>query len=178
MRYIHYIKHKSLYPIKKVVQRIILKSAILTDFHSRPLQFNYLSYKLFLEKYSVTLQKKKVEKKSTLASYVRKWFRKHPENYDFQNAFDKKWQKRCMEFNLSSLFSHIKAVGITLRVFLEGIICYSHTFDNDFWIKRKFTKYLKESCCLAADQHFSFKCFQENAFVNKIFPKSSGLFWV
>ena len=37
-------------------------------------------------------------------------------------------------------------------------------------------KYLKEICCLASDQHLSFICFQENAFVNKTFPKSSGLF--
>ena len=45
-------------------------------------------------------------------------------------------------------------------------ICYSHTFDNNLGIKRKFTKYLKESCCLAADQHFSFIVFSEYAFVS------------
>ena len=30
---------------------------------------------------------------------------------------------------------------------------------------------------MASDQHFSFKFFPQNAFVSKIFPKSSGLFW-
>ena len=54
----------------------------------------------------------------------------------------------------------------TLRVSLESVVCYSHTFENIFWIKQKFTKYLKESSCLACDQHFSFKCFQENVFVS------------
>ena len=39
----------------------------------RPLQFNYLSYKLFLEKKSCQTQKKK-KKKSSLVSYGRKWF--------------------------------------------------------------------------------------------------------
>ena len=39
----------------------------------RPLQFNYLSYKLFLEKKSCQTQKKK-KKISPLVSYRRKWF--------------------------------------------------------------------------------------------------------
>ena len=30
---------------------------------------------------------------------------------------------------------------------------------------------------MASDQHFSLKCFQENAFVSKILPKFAGLFW-
>ena len=54
----------------------------------------------------------------------------------------------------------------TLRGALETIVCYSHTFDNNLGIKRKFTKYLKEICCLAADQHFSFIVFSEYAFVS------------
>ena len=67
--------------------------------------------------------------------------------------------------------------SLTLRVILESIACYSYTFENNLGMKRKFTKYLKESCYLASDQHFSFKCFTENASVSKIFPKLSGLFW-
>ena len=67
---------------------------------------------------------------------------------------------------------------ITLAVSLEYIVCFSHTFVNNLRIKRKFRKYLKESCCLDSDQHFSIECFQENAFVSKIFPKLSGLFWL
>ena len=59
----------------------------------------------------------------------------------------------------------------------RSIVCYFHTFGNNLGIKRKFAKYFKESCCLSSDQHFSFKCFKKNAFVRKIFPKSSGLFW-
>ena len=31
----------------------------------------------------------------------------------------------------------------TLRVPLESIVCYSHTFEDNFGIKQKFTKYLK-----------------------------------
>ena len=39
----------------------------------------------------------------------------------------------------------------TLRVPLESIVCYSHTFDNNFRMKLKLTKYLEESCCLDSD---------------------------
>ena len=83
---------------------------------------------------------------------------------------------------LSGGWTRVSAVPLlnplTLRVSLEGIVSYFHTFKNNSWIKQKFTKYLRESCCLASNQHFSFKCFQENAFLSKIFPKSSGLFWL
>ena len=65
----------------------------------------------------------------------------------------------------------------TLRVPLESIVCYSHTFENNLKIKQKFTKCLKESCSLASDRQFSFICFPENAFVSNIFPNLSDLFW-
>ena len=65
----------------------------------------------------------------------------------------------------------------TLRVPLESIVCYSHTYEHNLGIKLRFTKYLKESCCMASDQHFSFKYFPENTFVSKIFSKLPGLFW-
>ena len=66
----------------------------------------------------------------------------------------------------------------TLRIPLAIIVCYSHTFENNLGIKQKFTKYLNDSRCMASDQYFSFKFFPQNAFVSKIFPKSSGLFWL
>ena len=51
-----------------------------------------------------------------------------------------------------------------LRGTLELIVCYSYTFENNLGIKRKFNKYLKESCCLASNQHFSFKYFFRKCF--------------
>ena len=66
---------------------------------------------------------------------------------------------------------------VTLRVPLESVVCYSDTFENNLWMMCKFTKYLKGVCYLTSYQYFSFKCFQENNFVSKIFPKSSGLIW-
>ena len=92
-----------------------------------------------------------------------------------------------------TLFSHLprgssathfgsrRVYPFTLRVTLQSVVCYSHSFENNLWIERKFTKHLKKSSCLASEQHFSLKYFQENASVSKIFPKSSGLFrpiWV
>ena len=82
--------------------------------------------------------------------------------------------------NLSCVVSDNSARYINpfiFRVPLESIVCYSHIFENNLEIKRKFTKYLKESCCLASLQHFSFNYFPENASVSKIFPKLSGLLW-
>ena len=66
----------------------------------------------------------------------------------------------------------------TLRTPLEHNVCYFNTFENNLRTMRKFTKYLKESCSLASDKHFSFKCFPENAFESNIFPNLSGLFWL
>ena len=66
----------------------------------------------------------------------------------------------------------------TLRAPPESNVCYFHTFENNLRTKRKFTKYLKESCSLAFDRQFSFICFPENAFVSNIFPNLSDLFWL
>ena len=68
--------------------------------------------------------------------------------------------------------------SFTLGAPLEPNVCYFHTFENNLRTEVKFTKYLKESCSLASDKHFSFKCFPENAFVSNIFPNLSGLFWL
>ena len=65
----------------------------------------------------------------------------------------------------------------TLKVPLESAGCYFHTFENNLRIKQKFTKYLRESCCLTLCLHFSFRYFPKNAFHRKIYPKLSGLFW-
>ena len=79
--------------------------------------------------------------------------------------------------NFDLILIYVSFNPLALRLSLESIVCFSHIFKNNFWIKRKFKKTLRESCCLASDKHFSFKCFQENAFVSKIYSKSSGLFW-
>ena len=72
-------------------------------------------------------------------------------------------------------FRHLNP--FTLESSSRSIVCYFHTFGNNLGIKRNFAKYFKESCCLSSDEHFSFNYFHENAFISKIFPKSSGLFW-
>ena len=86
----------------------------------------------------------------------------------------------CDEWSkLFYLYSGIVAIfnPFTLKSSSRNIICSFHTFENNFGIKLNFTKYLKEICCLYSGQRFSFKCFQKNALVREIFPKSSGLFW-
>ena len=70
------------------------------------------------------------------------------------------------QFPISGNLQKYSINTFTLRGALETIVCFSHTFDNNLGIKRKFTKYLKESCCLASDQHFSFIVFSEYAFVS------------
>ena len=59
---------------------------------------------------------------------------------------------------------------------LEPNVCFFHTFENKLRTKRKFTKNLKESCSLASDKLFSFKCFPENAFESNIFPNRQACF--
>ena len=41
-------------------------------------------------------------------------------------------------------------------------------FEDNFVIKRDFTKYLKESCSFSCDTHFPFKYFLEDNFFRKI----------
>ena len=55
---------------------------------------------------------------------------------------DYEWFKNQSCFQAFNLF--------TLRVPIESIVCYFHTFESYLRIKRKFTKYLKESCCLTS----------------------------
>ena len=57
----------------------------------------------------------------------------------------------------------------TLKISSRNIVCCFHTFENNLGMKRNFTKYFKEICCLSSDQHFSFRSFQKNAFVREIF---------
>ena len=64
----------------------------------------------------------------------------------------------------------------TLRVSPEIVVWIFNTFDKNFGIKNDFTKYLKESCWLCSDPHFSFKYFSKNAFAWKILPKLSCYF--
>ena len=39
----------------------------------------------------------------------------------------------------------------TLKSSSRNIVCYFHTFENNLGMKRNFTKYLKEICCLSSD---------------------------
>ena len=65
----------------------------------------------------------------------------------------------------------------TLKSSSRNIVCYFHTFVNNLGTKLTFTKCLKESCCMASDQHFYFKYFQENTYLSNIFSKLPGLSW-
>ena len=87
--------------------------------------------------------------------------------------------KRLSFWHLNSCMIRLTILALThshSESPLESIVCYTHTCENKLVIKQNFTKYLKESCCLAYDQYFFFKCFPENVFVSKILQKSSGLF--
>ena len=93
--------------------------------------------------------------------------------------------KSVTKYTYQSMFSayhrlkgYLSFNPFALRVPPESIVCYSHTFENNFGMKEKFEKYLKESCCLVFDEDFSCKYFPKNALVWKILSKLSGLFWV
>ena len=83
--------------------------------------------------------------------------------------------KTCLAILLHETSYHNTLAHSHSRVPLESIVCYSHTFESNLGIKQKYTNYLKESCCLAFDKHFSFKCFPENALVSKILPFLAAL---
>ena len=78
----------------------------------------------------------------------------------------------------SSKISHLEYLfnPFTLSLSLERIVCYSHTFEHNLRIKRKFTKYLKESCCLTfLLQIFSKKWFCKENISKIVRPVSAAL---
>ena len=87
------------------------------------------------------------------------------------------WNKFPTQYSLERYHQMFKAVfgqywhkwvnPFTLRAPPESIVCYFYTFNNTLGIKRKFKKYLKESCCLTSGQHFSIKYFSKNAYCSK-----------
>ena len=50
-----------------------------------------------------------------------------------------------------------------------------YTYENNFGINPKLTKYLKESCKLEFDEHFSFQYFFENSFCLRGITKIKAL---
>ena len=65
-----------------------------------------------------------------------------------------------------------------LKIYLTSVVWTFHTFEDNFEMKHKFAKYLKESCRLSSDEQFSFKYFLEVAFVREISSKLSDSFWL
>ena len=49
-----------------------------------------------------------------------------------------------------------------------SVVWTSDTFESNLRMNHKFTNYLKESCGLDFDEHFSFKNFLKIAFVREI----------
>ena len=56
---------------------------------------------------------------------------------------------------------------------MQSVVCSSHTFKNNFQIKRLFTNYLKGCCVLYSPEQISLKYFIDFAFVRDISPKTS-----
>ena len=61
-----------------------------------------------------------------------------------------------------------EAINPVIGALTEIIVCTYPSFDDNFRIEHFCTKYLKESCSLCSELHFSFKCFQNFALVCKI----------
>ena len=61
--------------------------------------------------------------------------------------------------NLQAVLAVVSINPFILGASLESIVSYHHTFENNLEIKRKLTKHFEGTCCLAFEQHFSFKRF-------------------
>ena len=53
-------------------------------------------------------------------------------------------------------------------IFLTRFVWIYENFENNFGLKHRFVKYLKEICAYSFAQHFSFKYLLENAFITVI----------
>ena len=60
-------------------------------------------------------------------------------------------------------------------VYSTCVVWTFQTFENNFGMQHKFTKYLKESCRQCCDEQFSFKYFLNFAFVREIIVRQ---FWL
>ena len=56
----------------------------------------------------------------------------------------------------------------SLEIFLTDVVWTYDTFEYNFEINHRFTKYLKEIYRLGSDEHYSFKYFTKSALVTKI----------
>ena len=56
----------------------------------------------------------------------------------------------------------------SLEIFLTDVVWTYGTFEYDFEINHRFTKYLKKIYRLGSDEHYSFKYFTKSALVTKI----------
>ena len=56
----------------------------------------------------------------------------------------------------------------TLEIVLTDVVWTYDTFEYNFEINHRFTKYLKELYRLGSDEHYSFKYFTKSALVTKI----------
>ena len=72
--------------------------------------------------------------------------------YNIWNLLDKNRSRPSStlhEVNLDHTTDVLKP--FTLRATLENIVCHSHTFENNYGMKPKFTEHLKRSSFLAFD---------------------------
>ena len=69
-------------------------------------------------------------------------------------------------------------MNIFLQIFSKSCFYSKDIAKNDRFFKEmhKFENHLKESCQLYIDQHFSFKYFPNDAFIQKILSKTSDYF--
>ena len=63
-----------------------------------------------------------------------------------------------------------------LEISLTCVVWTCHIFENNFGMKHKFLKYLKEICILSIDEQFSFNYFLNIALTIEISSKSLGGF--
>ena len=88
------------------------------------------------------------------------YFRAYDNNFGIKEKFTKYLKKSCcfasdQHFSIIRKTTKSTACSLARLVSLRSIVCFFHAFENNFGIKQKFTKYVKESCCFASDQHFS-----------------------
>ena len=65
-----------------------------------------------------------------------------------------------------------------MEISFTSVVWTYGTFVNNFQIQHQFTKYLKESCRLGSEKHYSFKYFLKNTLVRKILLNLLGRFSV
>ena len=116
---------------------------------------------------------------SQFPNFLHHWLQKSQDDWNYFYHWELSVLKELSNhFRSPGHIEHERFNPFTLRVPLERIVCYSHTFGKNLRIKQNFANIWIRVVVWLMLNISPTNVFQKNVFVSKIFPKASGLLWL